>query len=237
MSLSRAVFNALMPPGAIWVPEKDGGLDQLLEGVSDNSEDVSVFLAQLAVLRNASFTQILSDMEKEYGLTQNTSLSEQDRRDRLRAAMTDRYGYGADYMQDKLQSGGFDVQVHINNPPVDPDQFLFEAFKCPAAKTTSVAGNTNAVAGGFGGELVVNGDLYDANSPPRELISYDIPVDPGYWGLFFFVGGDATRDGGTGELLTIDPASISISRREEIRGLIIKYKPLHSWAGLIVNYT
>jgi hypothetical protein len=225
-----------MPPGALWVPETDAGLDQLLDGISENSEETRIFLASLAFLRNASLTPILSDMEKEYGLLQNTSLTEQERRNRLRAAMTDRFGFGADYMESKLQAAGFDVQVHINNPVVDPDQFLFEAFKCPAAKTTSVAGNTNAVAGGLGGELVVNGDLYDANSPPRELIDYTIPADPGYWGLFFFIGGDATRDVVTDELLTIDPALLSISRREEIRGLIVKYKPLHSWAGLIVNY-
>lgn len=261
LSLSRGVFNALMPPGALWTPETDGGLDQLLDGMSDNSEEVRVFLESIALLRNARLTPLLSDMEKEYGLIPNDRLTEQDRRDRLLAAQTSRFGFGADYMQTKLQEAGFDVQVHINNPPVDPDIFIFEAFKCTAGNTTSVAGNTNAVAGGIGGELVVNGDLFIETptvstvagsefavagssravaggifAVERELVEYTVPGDIGYWGLFFFVGGDATRDGVTDELTAIAAAEVAVERRDELRRLIIKYKPLHSWAGLIITF-
>ena len=118
-----------------------------------------------------------------------------------------------------------------------------------------------SVAGRIGGELLVNGALF--TQTPKFIfqaggdsafignddailglfdiiqlteVTYDIPTDPGYWGLIYFVGGDATRDG-TGLLTSIETAEIPISREQEFKRTILKYRPLHSWAGLIVNYT
>lgn len=258
-NISRGTFDSLLPPGAAWSVEQDGDFDKFLDGISENSEEIREFLASLAFIRDCQNTPILSDLEKEYGLQLNDKLSLQDRIDRLSSAKTSRSGYGADYMQDKLQQAGFDVQVHINNPPVDPSLF-FNHFNAYFGFQTSVFGNENAVFGGPTGELIVNGDLYDEDivqsvlfgsefsvfgsergvfgflgGVERIRIEYEIPTDPGYWGLFFFVGGDATRDG-SGELTSIVPSSIPTSRREEIRSLIVKYKPLHAWGGLIVNF-
>lgn len=259
-NISRGTFDSLLPPGAAWSVEQDGDFDKFLDGISENSEVVREFLASLAFIRDCQNTPILSDLEKEYGLQPNGRLSLQERIDRLCAAKTSRSGFGADYMQDKLQQAGFDVQVHINNPPVDPDLFLFEAFNAYFGFETSVFGNENAIFGGVGGELIVNGDFYIETivqsvqfnnefgvfgneraifgfegGVERELVEYSVPSDPGYWGLFFFVGGDATRDG-SGALTNIEAAQIATSRRDEIRRLIIQYKPSHSWAGLIVNF-
>ena len=215
----------------------------------------------MAFIRECQNTPILSDLEKEYGLQSNDKLSLQERIDRLCSAKTSRSGYGADYMQDKLQQAGFDVQVHINNPPVDPDLFLFEAYKIHCNDNTNAfCGNQNAVCGGIGGSLIVNGDFFTETQELsvtagsefavsgsdkalcgrifnvlRELVTYTIPNDIGYWGLFFFVGGDATRDG-SGELTAIEPAEIAVARREEIIRLIVKYKPSHSWAGFIGTF-
>lgn len=260
-NISRGTFDSLLPPGAAWSVEQDGDLDKFLDGISDNSEEIREFLSSLAFIRDCQNTPILSDLEKEYGLQPNSNLSLQERIDRLCAAKTSRSGFGADYMQDKLQQAGFDVQVHINNPPVDPDLFLFEAFKIYCNDgINAFCGNQNAVCGGVGGSLIVNGDFYTETQElsvvcasefavsgsdralcgrifnvKRELITYTIPGDIGYWGLFFFVGGDATRNV-SGELTSIEPAEISVSRREEIIRLIVKYKPSHSWAGFIGTF-
>ncbi len=64
-TVSRQTFDALMPPGPLWVPEDGEGLDQLIEGIADNSEDIADFLAQLANIRNPALTTLLSDLEKE----------------------------------------------------------------------------------------------------------------------------------------------------------------------------
>jgi len=263
-SFSRDVFNALLPEGYIWEIAPDEDLDNLFEGLSDNSEELALFLAALGFLRSPEYTPILSDLEKEYGVQYNASLTEQERRERLLAVKTARSGFGADFMQEKLREAGFDLFVHINNPPVDPGLFLFEAYNIFCNdQVYAFCGNENAVSGGLDGELVVNQDFFKETLPYEVLcnsdqafsgnedalcgqidndgvirvpVEYTIPADPGYWPLFFFVGGVATRDTVTGEILTIEPASITVSRREELRRLIIQYKPSHSWGVLIINY-
>lgn len=260
-SISRAIYDAILPQGPIWVPKMGGDLDLLLNGMADNQEEVRQFLAALAFLRDPQKTTILEDLEKEFGFFSNPNLSEQERRDALSAAKGPTFGFGADYLQEKLQQAGFDLQVHINNPPVDPDLFLAGAYTWVFGEQTGVLGNQNCQMGGIGGELVVNGEIVNEElvfttimggnnfilgNQNASLGSYDnidsipvvytVPSDPGYWGLFFFVGGDATRDPVTGELLTIATADVPVQRRDELLRLIVKYKPLHSWCGLIVNY-
>ena len=54
-------------------------------------------------------------------------------------------------------------------------------------------------------------------------------------GLVFFVGGDATRDAQSGELTQIEFADVPEARREELRRIIVKYKPIHSWGALLIT--
>ncbi len=261
-NFSRDVINALFPEGSIWVPQDDEGLDQLLDGISLNLEEMRDFLALLAKIRNPFLTPILSDLEKEYGLPPNTNLSLEERQQRLLSAITNRSGFGADYMQEKLQRAGFNVQVHVNNPPIDPRSITGQASIYCNDQVNAFCGNENAVSGGMSGEIIVNQDWFYESSVfslncggefaksgsnralcgkfdliKREGVIYTIPTNPGYWGLIFFVGGNATRiPPVTGPLTNIDPADVPATRREELKELIIKYKPSHSWCILIANY-
>lgn len=122
-------------------------------------------------------------------------------------------------------------------------------------------GEYTSVAGKTGGLLLVNGKIYTqapdyistANGPEmfagnedafagryddleQTLVIYDIPDDPNSWPFFFFVGGDATRNV-SGELTNIEFVDIPIERQVEFERLILKYKPIHTWAGLMINYT
>lgn len=261
-TIMRTTLDALLPPGAIWVPKEGGDFDLLLEGIADNLELVRKDLSDLAVLRNPQKTTILSDLEKEYGLTDNGTLTEQERRDRLEAAKTASNGTGtAEFVQEKLQEAGFNVFVYPNDPPVDPSIFIEQAFKAVCGFQTSVCGNENAVCANFGGQLVVNGEII-LETPNFSIVAggeksvcgnadaifgaftgttetpviYEIPDDSGYWGLFFFIGGAATFDPVTGALISIDIVSIPAERKDELISLIIKYKPMHSWCGLIVDF-
>jgi hypothetical protein len=119
---------------------------------------------------------------------------------------------------------------------------------------------STAVAGKTGGSLLVNGsiieqapdylsvadgdNMYAGNSEAlagrydklrqTEKI-YPIPDDPNSWPFFFFVGGDATRDG-SGALTNIEFVDIPNEQRTIFERIILRYKPLHSWAGVMVNY-
>lgn len=135
--LMRAVYDAVMPPGSIWEPEEGEGLDQLLDAMAENSEVVRAYIATLADVRRPSKTALLADLEKEFGIIENTNLTDADRRTQLAAVKFSKGGNGGkDFLEDALQAAGFDVFVYENDPPVDPGGLL-------DAEEYSVAGHQN----------------------------------------------------------------------------------------------
>jgi hypothetical protein len=70
----------------------------------------------------------------------------------------------------------------------------------------------------------------------RSLISYNVPTNPKSWPLVFFVSGTVTRDPGTGEITDLQAGEVPSQRETEFKNIILRIKPLHSWAGLIINY-
>jgi hypothetical protein len=230
----RRVLDALLPQGSIWSPMDGGGLDQLLEGVAANSEAVRQELSALAVLRNPLLTTMLADLEREYGVLPDPLLDEATRRARLNtvANMTNSDG-SAVTLESVLRSAGFDLYVHVNDPPVDPALFSGEMVVNGDTYEHSYYGATTA-----GSVDAVCGDVDamcgDQASFEQKLIKYGAPTDPGYWPLVFFVGGTATRWAG-GELLSIEEASPPVARYAELIALINKYKPMHAWCVLRVR--
>ena len=67
----------------------------------------------------------------------------------------------------------------------------------------------------------------------QKIISqYGTPGTPNEQKLVFFVGGTPTYNG-DGSLATLTQAQIPAARLAELVSLILRYKPLHSWAALI----
>jgi hypothetical protein len=244
--LSLYVFNPL-------------DLDNLLDGIADNWETVRAFFDTLDNVRDPATTTFLEDLEKEFGVFTNSSLTEVQRRAQLQPLVYHRSSNGSvDAMQSAIDAAGFDVQVHENSPAVDPAIFLDEAFQMIADGDNAYAGRDDAFAGRIGGELLVNGELFttkrqftavagnvyagdgttsgEYSGLEREEVVYRIPTDSGDWPLVFFVGGDATRDG-TGALTAIELADVPTEQESEFKRIILRAKPMHSWAGLIISYT
>lgn len=267
MSLSRAIINALLPDGEFWSPAAESDYDKLLDGIASNYDAVYADLKQLACLRCPDTTPILSDIESEYGVIPAQLATEAERRQRLRAFMFRRANTGAaDVLQEKLRDAGFDdVYVHVNSPAVDPNIFLAQDFNmyCDGllpGGNEAQCGELEAICASVGGELVVNGDLYQNEPNYVNLCDndiycdddiyagdfygyksssidavYTVPTNPGYWPLVFFVGGAATRDI-TGALTEIEIYPVPNERRLEFRRTILRFKPMHSWGALIVTY-
>ena len=149
----------------------------------------------------------MSDLEKEYGIINIDNLTDDMRRARLASLMFRNSSSGAfDVLQEKLRLAGFDdINVYANSPAADP-----------------------TIIKGIAGQLIINSDLDDD-------FTYIIPSDSGYWGLFFFIGGTATRDG-TGKITSIADYLVSDTRRIELRRIVLRYKPLHAWGILITRY-
>jgi hypothetical protein len=257
--ITRQMIDGVMPEGAIWTPEEDSDFDLFLEGMADDSEDVRLFLSGLALIRNPNLTPFLSDLEREFGIQPDELISDELRRMRLAAVAFTRGSAGtAAQLEAQLNAAGFDVQVHSNDPAVDPALFLDQSFQMVAGGGNAYAGRTDAFAGRIGGELLVNGDIfiqapaylasasrmYAGNSGAvagyfedydQNPIIYTVPTDPDAWPFVFFVGGDATRDG-SGALTEIQAGEVSSERQEDFKRTILKFKPLFTWAGLIIDY-
>lgn len=230
MSLCRDLLDALLPPGSLWVPEDDADFDLLLEGMAANSEALVTYLESLAHLRNPLLTPALADLETEFGIIPDPAMDETLRRGRLLAAKTAGNGDGsAAFMERQLRAAGFDVYVHVNNPPVNPNQFITFSSLLEFGAEEAEFGADDAEFGGTR-RLLVNDGVVVGQFP---LIYVNPP--PQYWPLVFFVGGAATRGVG-GELTGIAQADVPLSRWNELDTLIIKYKPMWTWCGLSVNY-
>lgn len=161
-SRARAVIDALLPPGALWRPEPDESFDQQLDGIADTIEDQRPTIDSLADIRVPSKTPVFSDLERNYGISPNSLISMDDRISRLEQKVYQGSRVNSiDDVQGDLDRAGFDLQIHKNDPPVDPATFLAGNFQMVAGGSTGYAGFNDGVnilsfAASFGGELLVN---------------------------------------------------------------------------------
>lgn len=229
-NISKDVTTSLLPEGPIWVSALGQDFDKFLDGKSENAETMREFLSKLSDIRNPLKTTILEDLEKEFGVGANLALTEAERRAQLLAVKTASNGDGTDtFLEDKLQLSGFDLFVYQNDPPVDPDTILSSGFLMFCDSDEAFCGHEDALCGKESGQLLVN------NIPFIDS-TFTVPVASDTWPSIFFIGGVATRDPGTNEILSILPAQIPISRSNELLRLIVKYKPFHTWCGLLVQF-
>lgn len=256
--LMRAVIDSIIPPGSAWTPAPGLDYDLLLDGIAENWETIRLFLADLEDTRNPKFTPFLEDLEREFGVLTNPDLTEEQRRTQLIPIVYNRSSNGSiDNLQQALDDAGFNVQVHSNDPAVNPD--IFMSGQVVFGDADVVFGSPDAYFSGSDRELLVNGDIFrqtllfttvfgdtdsyfgnpDSNfgshlELQRDKIVYEVPSSED-WPFVFFVGGDAIRDG-SGFLTDIDSATVPIEQESVFKRIILKYKPIHSWAGLIIEY-
>jgi hypothetical protein len=232
----KKVFDVLLPPGAIWRPQENSDFDHLLNGMGSNAQENFDFIDALAHIRDPRETPILDDLEKEYGITKNTSLTEAERRVALAAA---KYAIpntaSWEHLQDRLRAAGFaNIVVTPNDPAIDPSLIASS-------------------------DLVVNGTLYSSQSPAylaecngdetfagngkavcgyyisirHNNQTYQIPTAYPYWRFFFFVGGAAS---GWPSSPAIAYYTVQAGRLDELKRLILRYKPVRAWCVLRAGY-
>lgn len=86
-----------------------------------------------------------------------------------------------------------------------------------------------------------NGTIYDAKLFATEysltqINDYIKDQVLRWWSMIFFVGGEVTRDPVSNKIVAIEFVNVPIQNRKALHQLILKYKPLHSWAALAINY-
>lgn len=120
------VFKHLLPRAKAWRLTIDKTLRQFFAGLAPIGDDVknAADCAYLDLFPQS--TRRLSEWEQQFNLP-NSSLTEQERRDRLDAAWKATGSLSPRYLQDTLQALGFDVYVHEwwepgSEPPVGVKQ-------------------------------------------------------------------------------------------------------------------
>lgn len=258
---TRDLLNSLQPPGIVWTPNSGSDSDKLTEGKAENIDPVLEYLSGLSKIRDPLQTQILEELEREYGISKNDSLTIDQRRAFLNSYIYGSAGNGtADDLQRRFADAGFDLLVHTNDPATDPLVILSQQFQMVAGGQNAYAGREDAFARRVGGELIVNGDkfterpLYTVVAGGQNAyagrsdffagafdelqtlpIEYPVPSNPNDWPFIFFLGGPATRDI-DGKITSIDQIIEPKELRQEFLKILLRYKPLHTWCVSVVNF-
>ncbi len=259
----KKFVDLVYPKGPAHEAKEGGDMDLFREGIADNIDTIRTDVQNTAFIRNPSKTTIFDDLEREYGIAQNANLSLAERIEILKSSRYKKATTGNDDdLQTILDNSGFALNVYNNSPDgpaSDPAIFLNQLFVMQSGDLTNdFAGQDDAYAGRVGGQLLVNGDTFEQRPNffgagemwagndnavagyftelIQTLIEYDIPTDPGDFPLVFFVGGAATF-AGDGSLLTIEQGEVPSAQEMQLKNIILKFKPLFTWCGLIVTFT
>lgn len=174
--ITRALLDGLTPDGSAFRPAPGGALDLLYSGVADNWEAVRAAMQGLGAIRDPYATPVIMELEREFGIVTNTSMTLAQRQAVLAAAKFQRnQGGTAAALQAALDlagfgAGGSGLKVFGNSGGADPRNYVNGIPYLQAGATTAgyaQAGGGHAFAGisGGGGTLVVNGYQYGVNVP------------------------------------------------------------------------
>lgn len=259
----RRVFDHANPEGPPHEPKPNGHMSDFRNATADNLDIIREDIINTAYIRDPKKTPILSDLEREFGRVTDSNLTEETRINLLKSDRYKRKTTGnVDDLKMLLDKAGFDLNVYQNSPngpAIDPNILLNQNFQMQAEQGTNYyAGNTLAYAGFLGGELLVNGNIFfqtsaffgadtmwagNTNSVSgyfeeriQTKLEYPVPTDPASWPFVFFVGGDITFNPDN-SIATIEQGFVPEEQRKRLEDIILKFKPMFTWCGMIVTFT
>lgn len=255
------IFKHILPNARAWRITTDKKLRQFFQGLTGLGADVKSHIDGVWLDIFPQTTRELSAWEQQWGLP-STTLTTQERRDRLGGAWKALGGQSAHYVQNTLQDAGFDVYIHEWWVPN-------HVYAVECGEPEAICGEPEAICG----NIVDNLDPVDPlpRDPNEVLTDGTIP-----FGYFLNSGGSVAVCGGvqaicgaangvSGGLLVNKPAKIlyeiptdpaewpyilyiggdvygtratvSVARRDEFEALCLKLCPAQQWIGLIVEYS
>lgn len=231
----RTLIGALLPEGPIWRPDPTGYFEKLLQGIANFWEGVYDDMELISHVRDPYKTDALADLERDYGVIPNSALTETVRRQHLASLVYARPDTASwEHVQDALRAAGFDnLYVTPNDPAINPDE--------------------------IGGDLLVNGPIYSYQEPAyymccdsdiafcdnskavcdyyltmsRTEKTYIVPDVYSIYHNCFWVGGEAS---GWPDSPTVPEVEVDADRETQLKNLILKHKPVHTWALLRISF-
>ena len=234
MSLHLRVYEHLLPRAVAWSLKVTKRLREFFEGLTDLPSDTRDFVDGVYDDIQPQLTRELPTWENQFGLVGQSSLTEQQRRDRLEAEWSALGGQSPRYLQDTVRAAGFDVYFHewwdlpLTEPPTvrNPLGVLQQGgsavvFIAECGEAIAECGEASALCGDTTtpkGYALVNKDFG---------IPYTIPGDSSKWPYFIYFGGETFGD----------QASVSAARKNEFETLLLKLCPTHLWIGVMADFT
>lgn len=240
MTLARAIQH-LLPTGEAFRLGIAKVVTKFWQGFGAFADDAKVYVDLILLDLFPESTRELAEWEAFYGLSPSSTSTEQARRLALAAEWRATGGQSPRYIQDVLQTAGFDVYIHewwesgpgpwVARDPHDyTDVPIFGSFQAydnydsigEAVEPWITAGDGDAQANGW----LANEPGYwdnltlDQNAPPP------IPTDPDAYPFFLYFAGPTFPDA----------VMVPESRKSELRRLIQKLKPSQQWIVLIAEY-
>jgi len=195
----KTVIESLLPRGSAWVAKSGGSFDGLIEGLADSYQNLRDGIDQIARIRDPEQTPILSDLEHEYGVVPDSSLTATERRDVLKGVVYAKPGMGYDHLTNELHKAGFtDLFAYENDPLINPDFYTDGTWSAWCGGEDSFCGGEEAYCGyasGGSGYILINNNSDDSSKV--------VPEDDSTWHLVFFVGG-VKSDADVGWFLLVD---------------------------------
>lgn len=232
------IFKHLLPNARAWRITEKKTLRDFFSGLAGIGEDIKDFNDRIWLDMFPETTREIDAWEEQFGIVNNGS-SEQERRNRLSAAWKAVGGQDPTYIQETLQSNGFDVYLHEwwepgTEPPIgvkacatprNPLMYLNDSsgivYLHACGEPLSQFGEPSAQ---FGAAISPLG--YLLVNKGGNIPIYTIPNDSSKWPYFLYIGGSIF-----GELAQVDPR-----RRHEFENLCLKICPTQHWLGMLVEY-
>jgi len=128
-SIGELIIKAAMPKGVAWKPKPNGNYDKILQGIGEIIDLIIDNTDNLREVRNPLLTEILNDLEREFGVLTNSALTDTERRlflsEKKKNSIINGNPEGLQEILQKVDAGLF---VYQNNPPVDPQPFIDQGF-------------------------------------------------------------------------------------------------------------
>jgi hypothetical protein len=223
-------FQHLLPRSTAWRLTIAKTLRNFFVGLSGWGSDFKDFVDAVHGDVFPDTTRELAEWERQFGIEPNPV--ENVRRLNLAAEWAAGGGQSPRYLQDVLQTAGFDIYVHewwSSGPPWvarDPRSYtLIPAIgtvQCGPANLAPECGEFTAQCN----RLLANDPGYIQNDDLSQRAPPPVPDDPDAWRYFLYFGGETFPD----------PAVVPIARKAELRRLILKLRPTQQWIVLLVDY-
>jgi len=244
-----ALTRQLLPTGRAF-GNKEGGVNERLYISSDRNVEVMMSNANNVLNSilpdNDDFTaDDATRWEERLGMITNSSVSLDDRKAAIIRKMnhpgTIPARQSADYLQDRLQSAGFDVYVHENNNGFSFADLLNDALDATEMGTPEMGTPDMINSIVYYSEWFSNVEMGTAEMGATQmggltftnLIANSLYVEED---SSFDVGANNNRTFIIGGEVLGTVADIVTAREEEFRQLVLRLKPVKSVAGLFINY-